>query len=177
MESLGNYWKHIKPEWIEYIKTQNGEQIPKDLKITLTTDADDEVGSDRHINEDELAWFKAGYDPSSVFLSGFDRTSCPYNFIEAFDFAKPDEDWWIVKYKPGQFMPWHRDVKCAREGCNTYWIPLTDWEPGHLFVYGDKTVSHYKAGDVFYQEDAWAPHCSVNIGHSIRIILQIRTYK
>lgn len=176
MELIGNYWKCIPKDWIDWLDNNPGWQLPQDLKVTKNTLADEHVGSGKHINEDELTWFGSGYDPKSTFLTGFDASSCPYDFKQPFDFVKDTDDWWIVRYAPGQYMPWHRDVKCARGGAKTYWIPLTDWQPGHIFVYGHQTVSGYRAGDVFYQPDAWSYHCSVNIGHTLRMILQIRTY-
>jgi len=73
-------------------------------------------------------------------------------------------------------MPWHRDLTPAQKGCKTHWIMLTDWEPGHLFVYEKETISHYKAGDAYTFDDAFAWHTGCNIGYNVRINLQIRTY-
>ena len=46
-----------------------------------------------------------------------------------------------------------------------------------MFVYEKETISHYKAGDAYTFDDAFAWHTGCNIGYGVRINLQIRTYK
>lgn len=50
---------------------------------------------------------------------------------------------------------------------------LQDWEPGHIFIYKNKTITNYKAGDLFEWDDHMMEHAVVNASHNIRYSLQI----
>jgi hypothetical protein len=179
MRIIDNVWHLIKPEWLEYFKTNPGFQFPKDLNLPKNIVADVLLGDTGwELNQDELEWYTTkSYDPYGVNMEGFDNHNCPFDIAKTINFGRPNNaGWWIVRQHPGQYMPWHRDLTCANDGCYTYWIPLDDWESGHVFVYADKTISHYKKGDVFQFDNTYEWHTGCNIGYSTRTVLQIRTY-
>ncbi len=82
--------------------------------------------------------------------------------------------WWIVKLKPGQYQTVHQDphlytsVRPVR-----YTMFLQDWQPGHIFIYNNKTISDYKAGDLFEWDSPLMEHAVINTSHVIRYSLQI----
>jgi hypothetical protein len=57
-----------------------------------------------------------------------------------------------------------------------YWMPLQDWESGHIFMYENQVVTGYKMGDVWCYTDSTALHGAANIGYTPRIILQVSTH-
>jgi hypothetical protein len=50
---------------------------------------------------------------------------------------------------------------------------LQDWEPGHIFIYKNKTITNYKAGDLFEWDNPLMEHAVVNASLNIRFSLQI----
>jgi len=52
-------------------------------------------------------------------------------------------------------------------------IPLTDWQPGHFWSYGNYVHQGWKAGDVTSFDWMNVPHCTANAGHTPRVTLQI----
>ena len=84
--------------------------------------------------------------------------------------------WWITKLYPGQFMPMHSDPHTHDRACKRYWIPLQDYEPGHIFIYKTNLKKNYKAYDVFEYEQSTDLHGAANISHSPRVILQLTEY-
>jgi hypothetical protein len=45
-----------------------------------------------------------------------------------------------------------------------------------VFLYKDTALTKYKAGDVFEYIDSSDIHGAANIGHTVRIILQVTEY-
>ena len=67
--------------------------------------------------------------------------------------------WWITKLLPGQMMPMHTDPHTHEEQtCKRYWVPLQDYVPGHVFIYGESMMQNYKRGDVFQYENSTDEH-------------------
>jgi hypothetical protein len=82
--------------------------------------------------------------------------------------------WWIVKLKPGQYQTVHQDPHLYTSvNPVRYTLYLQDWEPGHIFIYNDKTISNYKAGDLYEWDDPLMEHAVVNTSHNVRYSLQI----
>jgi hypothetical protein len=77
---------------------------------------------------------------------------------------------------PGQFTPMHRDPHTIDINCKRYWIPLQDYELGHIFIYKDQIITNYKKGDVYTYDDANEIHGAVNLGFTPRVILQITEF-
>ena len=82
--------------------------------------------------------------------------------------------WWIVKLKPGQYQTVHQDPHLYTSiNAVRYTMFLQDWEPGHIFIYKNKTITNYKAGDLFEWDDPLMEHAVVNASSNIRFSLQI----
>jgi len=60
--------------------------------------------------------------------------------------------------------------------CNRYWMPLQDYTAGHVFIYKDKMIADYKAGDVYQFDNETDTHGAANIGHTSRIMLLVTEY-
>lgn len=82
--------------------------------------------------------------------------------------------WWIVKLKPGQYQTVHQDPHLYTSvNPKRYTMFLQDWQPGHVFIYKNKTISNYKAGDLFEWDDPLMEHAVANVSFNIRYSLQI----
>lgn len=66
----------------------------------------------------------------------------------------------------------HVDVD-KNNKCRRFWIPLQDYESGHILVMEDELVSNYRKGDVFEFDSPLDYHGSANIGMSTRLVLLI----
>jgi hypothetical protein len=82
--------------------------------------------------------------------------------------------WWFVKLYPGEYQIIHIDPQ-VHEAINLvrYTLLLQDWEPGHIFIWDDKYLSNYKAGDMFEWSNPTTLHAPANIGYNTRYTLQI----
>jgi hypothetical protein len=114
--------------------------------------------------------------------AGYDLTAVHWWVYEEKDLGKlelplaNEYHWWITKLYPGQFMPMHTDPHTHERPCKRYWIPLQDYEPGHIFIYKDKLMTKYSANDVFVYDDEKDIHGAANIGHTPRVVLQVTEY-
>lgn len=82
--------------------------------------------------------------------------------------------WWIVKLKPGQFQTMHVDPHLYQSvNPVRYTMYLQDWQPGHIFVYKNKVITDYKAGDLFQWDDGIMEHGAANISFNTRYTIQI----
>ncbi len=82
--------------------------------------------------------------------------------------------WWIVKLKPGQFQTMHVDPHLYQSvNPVRYTMYLQDWQPGHIFVYKNKMITNYKAGDLYQWDDGIMEHGAANISTTTRYSLQI----
>lgn len=52
-------------------------------------------------------------------------------------------------------------------------VALQDWQPGHVYAYGNTYWKQWKAGDIVYHDWINTPHGTANLGHSPRVTLQI----
>lgn len=161
---LGNYSHWINPNWLTSILNTAGCVAPRDVNFSQD--------GRKEMHESEKQMYEV-YGTDGEF----------FNLLESsmldFEIDPPwiDEEfhWWITKMKPGQFIPVHCDGPKHLKG-KRYWMPLTDWELGHIFMYEDRYVKNYKAGDLWMYEQSMAPHGAINIGHNVRLILQVSTF-
>jgi hypothetical protein len=83
-------------------------------------------------------------------------------------------NWWFIKLNPGEFQAMHIDPHTLDvANLVRYTIFLQDWEPGHIFVWDDKYIANYKAGDMYEWSDSLSMHGPANIGYNPRYTLQI----
>jgi hypothetical protein len=84
--------------------------------------------------------------------------------------------WWITKMMPGQYMPIHSDPFTQESNVKRYWVPLMNYVPGHVFIYKDKMITNYKAGDLYEFDISTELHAAANISYVPRVMLQITEY-
>ncbi len=92
-------------------------------------------------------------------------------------YEKNNRFWWFVILYPGEFQTIHFDPHLTEiTNFQRFTMFLQDWEPGHIFVYDDKILTNYRAGDMYEWNDAMCLHGPVNIGMNTRYTLQITLY-
>lgn len=165
MEFVGNFKNWIDPTWIEFLKSNRGIARPGEGQQPDSPEMVDQYNKAR----------AAGYKDDDIFFYMFDRHNTDFNIIPPF--TNEPYHWWITKMLPGNFMPMHTDPHTSyQKDSKRYWIPLQDYQPGHIFMYEDTVITNYKAGDVWVYSDSNALHGAANIGHTVRLALQISTY-
>lgn len=167
MKFITNLADKIDPKWLEEVLSKNGMFRPRDGAKPNTTEMHDEYDKAR----------AAGYSDTGTYFQMFDKTNCSFDIPE-FHTCGRKMHWWIIKMMPGDFMPMHIDPHTHYEkNSSRFWMPLIDWEMGHIFVYEDQVIANYKAGDLWEYTDAQALHGAANIGLVPRVILQISLYE
>jgi len=159
----GNYFNWIHPNWINLVLSKQGQARPRDWDPAYVVESDEY----KHAKE-------AGYDLTAVHWWVYEKQDLDIELIPPW--TKGKIHWWITKLYPGQFMPMHSDPHTHDMSCIRYWIPLTDYIPGHIFIYKDKMIDNYKAGDVYEYNLSTDLHGAANISHTPRIILQVTEY-
>ena len=159
-----NYW--IQPHWLEFVLHNRGTGRPKEGQ---------QPNSAKMTEEYDKA-IRAGYRNDQIYFWMFDNTNFPFDISNP-PFLKNNFHWWITKMLPGNFMPLHIDPHTMyQKNSRRFWIPLQDYESGHIFMYEDKVITDYKAGDVWEYENSSALHGAANIGHTTRVVLQISEF-
>jgi hypothetical protein len=87
---------------------------------------------------------------------------------------------------PGQLFPFHVDeLPNIRGNDPDHWsnqkpesiarleIMVHDWQPGHVWAYGNTYWKQWKAGDIAWHDWRNTPHATANIGRSDRVTLQL----
>lgn len=130
--------------------------------------------------EGDAEWQKAidaGYSPDAAYFQMFDKSNLETN-IPIFHTCGRSRHWWVTKMMPGDFMPMHVDPHTKQEkNTDRFWIPLQDWEQGHIFMYENEAITNYKKGDVYMYDNSQALHGAANIGLVPRVVLQITLYE
>jgi len=117
---------------------------------------------------------ESGYDLTAVHWWVYENQDL--NIELAFPWTSGETHWWVTKLYPGQFMPMHTDPHTHERNCKRYWIPLQDYEPGHIFIYKSDLIKNYVAGDIYEYTDSQDNHGAANIGHTTRVVLQVTEY-
>jgi hypothetical protein len=166
MRYIGNYAHWIKSEWINYLLNNDGTPRPVTSK-------------DNPDSEEFRKASAAGYDLTKTYWWHYCNTSCPLDITIPIETDK-EYMWWIIKMTPGQYMPMHRDphviTDVGKTNCTRYWMPLQDYEPGHIFIYDITFLTNYKAGDLWAYNNADEIHGACNIGYSPRLTFQFTIY-
>ncbi len=166
MKFIGNYLNWINPLWLEEVLKSKGTGRPKEGQKPDSLKMEKEYERSR----------QAGYNENEIYFWMFDCNNLTFNIPQP-PFVEGKYHWWITKMLPGNFMPMHVDPHTAyQKNSQRYWIPLQDWEHGHIFVYKNFMPTNYKAGDVWMYSDPNAIHGAANIGFNPRIVLQVSTY-
>jgi hypothetical protein len=164
---LGNYADCIKQEWIDEILKSEGaayprEHIPESPEMAAQWDTVEAIG----------------YDRNAKYHSRHDDYNTSFSFRPPWIAENEKCDWWIVKMKPGEMFPMHVDSGAVyhKKDSKRYWMPLMDYEPGHIFMYEKEVYTDYKKGDVYQFENKNALHGAVNIGYTVRLALQATSF-
>ena len=166
MQFIGNYRDYIKQEWIDELLANQGTPRPSKGKKPESPEEEHEYDRAR----------RAGYKDDATYFYMFDKNNVSFQL--ELPFINKKYHWWITKMLPGNFMPMHVDPHTLFEtNSKRYWLPLQDWEPGHVFMYENQIIVNYKKGDLWTYEDSTALHGAANIGFTPRIVLQISTYE
>lgn len=161
MLCVGNWQHYISSKLRQQVLDTVGQARPRDWPPAFA------VESSEYKRAEE-----AGYDLSAVHWWVYEETNLGPLELP----LKNKYHWWITKLYPGQYMPMHTDPHTHEQKCKRYWIPLQDYEPGHIFIYKEKLMTKYTANDVFVYTDAQDSHGAANIGHTPRVVLQVTEY-
>jgi hypothetical protein len=163
MKYIGNFKSWISSSWRQEILSTTGQARPRDWPP---------------INAVESAEYQkyqeAGYDLSAVNWWVYEEKDVSFKITPPW--CSKEIHWWFTKLLPGQYMPMHVDPHTVSKPCKRYWMPLQDYYPGHIFVYGDEMINGYKEGDVYMFDREFDIHGSANIGHMPRVMLLITEY-
>jgi hypothetical protein len=163
MKYIGNYKSWIDPLWENLILSRDGQARPRDWPPSSA------------VESVEYSKYKiAGYDLNDVNWWVYEYKDLCLDIVPPWTTGKIH--WWFTKMMPGQFMPVHTDPHTHDRPCNRYWMPLQDFQIGHIFLYGKKMISDYKSGDVYMFKNEQDTHGAANIGHTPRISLLITEY-
>lgn len=160
---IKNYCDWIDPNWNESIKKTSGQARPRDWPPASAAES-----------AEYQKYQEAGYDLNAVNWWVYEKQDLNIDITPPW--SKGKIHWWFTKLEPGQFMPIHADPHVFDNRCIRYWMPLQDYELGHIFICKDKMISNYKKGDVFQFENSNNLHGAANIGHSSRIMLLVTEY-
>jgi|APCry1669189883_1035261.scaffolds.fasta_scaffold00192_12 hypothetical protein len=168
MKCIGNYAYWIKQEWLDYMTNIEGRSYPSNPKSELDTHS--------------LApMIRSGRSANSTICIFYDKENTGFNVEPIWSTSKHSE-YWFVKLYPGMLQPLHQDeLKFDQYGRRNlthkkYWIPLMDYERGHVFIYEDTLITNYKKGDVYLYDNDQAFHCAGNMGYSTRYSLNLATW-
>ena len=169
MEFVKNYADWITPELIQYITINDGDTVPV---------WQPERWKGHPILDEARDRARSGYEHRN---HNFQQFNSKTPGMIKFDLPIIDGDirqqlWWIIKLYPGQMQAMHIDPHLIDvKNPKRYTMFLQDWQPGHIFTWGDKMLSNYKAGDMYKWSDPMCYHGVVNIGYNTRYTLQITT--
>lgn len=166
---VANFGDWIKPEWIEYLLKEPGMRKPEYIP-----------GQDEFNQAHEK--ITNTYDMRHTFWYKFESKNFPFPApfpftVDGVEFKEGKNcEWWILKYLPGNLMPFHVDMDGSITHMTKFWMPLQDYKQGHVMIYGDELVANYKAGDLFMFEDLLTPHGACNMGYEPRLLLCMTMY-
>jgi len=161
MKYVSNWASYIPCNLRQCILDTSGQARPRDWPASTA------VESAEYRRADE-----AGYDLTAVNWWVYEETE-----LGSIELPFKDYHWWITKLYPGQYMPMHTDPHTHDRPCKRYWVPLQDYEPGHIFIYNDKMITDYLAHSAYEYYNSQDMHGAANIGHTPRVVLQVTVYE
>jgi hypothetical protein len=163
MKYIGNFKEWIRSEWMEEMTVNPG--LPMCLKDF------------KNLSPGEReSCLEAGYVTDQIFHWKYKEDNVSFIISETPPWLPADSEWnwWIVKMFPGQLIPLHRDFPPEFKA-ERFYVALGDYKLGHIMFENNKLLTDYQLGDV-YQFDGSGYHGSANIGHSIRVSMQVVRY-
>jgi hypothetical protein len=163
MQLIGNYKTWVDPQWFKLTTELPGKPRP-DFNKLLNSFEEEQYQIAQNV----------GYDFSKPLWTIYEKDDIVIDINPPWCSGKVT--WWITKLMPGQFMPMHSDPFTHESNVKRYWMPLMDYEPGHVFIYKGEMLKDYKLGDLYLFDNATDLHGAANISYSPRIMLQISEY-
>jgi hypothetical protein len=164
MQYIGNFNSWIDPDIINTILTSHGERRPK-------------TESGQYESSTYQQWKTAGFDMNKI---GWHFYYNQHIFKDHIDLPLDPKGrkykWWFSKLNPGDMFPMHIDHFATEKNVQRFWMACQDHQPGHVFLYGDRALVDYKAGDIFKftAENIW--HAAANLGFTPKISFQLMFY-
>jgi|TARA_B110000914_G_C15494652_1_gene462549 hypothetical protein len=161
MKFEGNFAEYIKSEWAEECLS-----LPRDW---------DKPFCEGSPEMERLQ--KADYDLSHSMWAVIEPENV--NFKPDFPFLEGKRyEWWIARILTGQLMPMHKDDESFEEivDATVHWIPLQDYQSGHVFVINDELITDYKKGDVYTFSKFSDLHGAANIGMVPKLTIMVVVY-
>jgi hypothetical protein len=169
MNYIGNFKEWVTPELMEHLRTHDG-----DLAYVWQPDR----WSGHPLLEEYRELARPVYSNSSPVFHQFngksqDMSNFPIT-LPSFPETRSNCHFWFVKLNPGELQAMHIDPHLVEvRNPVRYSMFLEDYQLGHIFVYDDKIVTDYKAGDVFEWSDPMIVHGVVNTSRNVRYTLQV----
>lgn len=177
---VGNHGDWIKPEWVEYILSHDGKEMPRwefEKNGILEAVA---RGERAEFCEYQKQYEKAGYKYDSLLYYIYENDDLPFDIgLPPFANLQQGQGYYynLFKYKPGQVLPIHSDNNTDWEkNCRRYWMPWLDYTEGHVFIYESQLMTGYKAGDVYQFPNAFGVHSACNLSMTPRILYQLTIF-
>ena len=168
MKFIGNYLDWVTPEVWNVLINTNGDTVP-------VWQPDRWRGTPMLDHARERA--RPGYSDNKHFFQQFNkRTVCMENLITNMPIPLERKfcTWWFIKLLPGQMQFMHVDPHVEEEkNVLRYTMFLSDYTPGHIFVYEGGMTMDYKAGDLYLWDDPMSFHGVCNIGFENRYTFQL----
>lgn len=164
MYFIGNYKNWIDQSVVDYLLNNDGILRPN-------------IGDNPDVEEFKNAE-KAGYDLSKTWWHIYEPHILPFKINLPIQTEK-SVIWWFIKLLPSGMMPMHRDPHVSFKNVKNpkrYWMPLQDYEPGHVFVYKNQFITDYNAGDLWNYGDSDELHGACNISYIPRLTFLFTIY-
>lgn len=125
-------------------------------------------------------------DPNHVFFYNLKATGTALyqQIVAALKFRRSGGNFHIQR--PGGLFPYHIDeLPGLKDNQADHWldrdpkwaarleIQVFDWQPGHVWAYGNTYWKQWRAGDIAWHDWRSTPHGTANIGRTDRVTLQI----
>jgi hypothetical protein len=163
MRYLKNVSDWIDPQWIKIVNENPGKPRPDFTNLLNSFEKEQYSQAE-----------SAGYSFEKPLWTIYEKDDLGMDIVPNWCTGKTS--WWITKLMPGQYMPMHSDPFTQTTNVRRFWVPLMDYEPGHVFIYKGTMVQDYKLGDLYQFDNAVDLHGAANISYSPRIMLQLSEY-
>jgi hypothetical protein len=169
MKFVGNYKNWITPELMNHLKSHEGDHTP----VWQPERWQGHPVLDEY--REKARWC---YSKNTPMFHQFNARSIDMQEFKVVLPELPESraqlQWWFVKLYPGEMQAMHVDPHLLSVSNPVrYTMFLEDFVPGHIFVYDDKLMSNYKAGDMYEWSDPMIVHGVSNISYTTRYTLQI----
>ncbi len=162
MEYLGNFLDKQPEGCIEHFLNTKGKVVP-DLNIDcfqqgFSEDPYHHEGFYMHPNQN---WEVFEHVSNNL----------EYDMYFPLDYKQYEHEVQIIKMLPGNYLPSHRDP--MSDTTHRYVMALSDYEIGHVLIWGNDFLQNYKKGDTWKITDINLWHASGNLGYTTRLFAHL----